>query len=573
VRAYILEGIEAPEVGVVDDPSEYEADRVADRVVRMPAPEVSTTAAPLQVSRKCAECENDENLQKKSVGLAYSATGKAPAFVHDVLRSPGRPLDSSTRAYFEPRFGRDFSGVRVHADANAEQSARDLNAYAYTVGQDLVFAAGRYAPGTDEGRWLLAHELTHVVQQRNWSASAPVPHVVRRKAADDKTGDYRTAVVQLTWERDLDGAGFVDRLVAVISENPAFRSVAQDHMHAALMIPGGKFFTDHQFSFSTGQQVHLKISASFDSGDLGHMWVTRTEQASGQEVSTPDATTESPKSKSVYPQNRAQKQPAYEEADGIVELSGGKVLVQWLEPKSSVPDERRIFNLIWNDVAYGHPRGEPAEDRKYMAFVRSSPGEKWFLRPGFRWPLKQNLVPSPASQEDSEEDECSENNPDYGDCLKLQRRDLAKEMIEAGEEAFKEAYDPYGLSGGGGGGGGLLPRLPGRGLKLLRGAGTQGIALTKLQKLMKLNKAEPMAMKELAGGIHGIRGRLSGQAIAVVEVKVGTEMRYAAATSSGRCGPTRTGTGWFIAASLCSSRFRIRLLAVRRLAWFASLPC
>jgi Domain of unknown function (DUF4157)/Bacterial EndoU nuclease len=88
----------------------------------------------------------------------------APAVVGDALRLPGRPLDAATRAYMEPRFGHDFSGVRVHADAVAEQSARSISARAYTVGQDMFFSAGQFAPTTIEGKHLLAHELTHVTQ-------------------------------------------------------------------------------------------------------------------------------------------------------------------------------------------------------------------------------------------------------------------------------------------------------------------------------------------------------------------------------------------------------------------------
>jgi hypothetical protein len=85
--------------------------------------------------------------------------------VQDVLRSPGQPFDATTRGYFEPRFGHDFSDVRVHTDAPAAASAREVKADAYTVGRDIVFDAGRFMPGTHEGRRLLAHELTHVVQQ------------------------------------------------------------------------------------------------------------------------------------------------------------------------------------------------------------------------------------------------------------------------------------------------------------------------------------------------------------------------------------------------------------------------
>lgn len=89
----------------------------------------------------------------------------APPIVHDVLNSPGQPLDSATRAFFEPRFGHDFGRVRVHAGEQAEQSAQDINAHAYTVGHHIVFGAGRLSPHTVEGLQLLAHELTHVVQQ------------------------------------------------------------------------------------------------------------------------------------------------------------------------------------------------------------------------------------------------------------------------------------------------------------------------------------------------------------------------------------------------------------------------
>ncbi|HWW75426.1 MAG TPA: DUF4157 domain-containing protein, partial [Pyrinomonadaceae bacterium] len=89
----------------------------------------------------------------------------APAVVGEVLNSPGSPLDAGTRSLIEPRFGHDFSRVRVHSDARAAESAEAVGAAAYTVGRDIAFGPGRYAPGTAEGRRLLAHELTHVLQQ------------------------------------------------------------------------------------------------------------------------------------------------------------------------------------------------------------------------------------------------------------------------------------------------------------------------------------------------------------------------------------------------------------------------
>jgi hypothetical protein len=96
----------------------------------------------------------------------------APASVGHALGGPGRPLEPALRWQMEQRFGHDFSGVRIHTGATAETSARELNAQAYTVGRDIVFDAGRYAPGTHEGQRLLAHELTHFVQQRGQRAVA-----------------------------------------------------------------------------------------------------------------------------------------------------------------------------------------------------------------------------------------------------------------------------------------------------------------------------------------------------------------------------------------------------------------
>ena len=107
----------------------------------------------------------EEMLQAKS---REDATSEVPNDLEseiNAIRGGGRPLAESERAYFEPRFGRDFSQVRMHTDTRAAESARAVNARAFTVGQDVVFGAGQYAQGASEGRRLMAHELTHVVQQ------------------------------------------------------------------------------------------------------------------------------------------------------------------------------------------------------------------------------------------------------------------------------------------------------------------------------------------------------------------------------------------------------------------------
>ena len=132
-----------------------------------------TTPSGSILQRKCDKCRKKRYLQRRSSVQAKPTEALAiPPMVHEVLRSPGQPLDTATRSFFEPRFGHDFSQVRVHSDAKAANSARAVNALAYTTGKNIVFGGGRYSPETSEGQKLLAHELTHVVQQSGTSARA-----------------------------------------------------------------------------------------------------------------------------------------------------------------------------------------------------------------------------------------------------------------------------------------------------------------------------------------------------------------------------------------------------------------
>ena len=190
------------------DELEREADETAESVLRMAAPAVPTHghgpggariqpkcaacggAAPAPEA-KCPACEAKERgVQRKPAG---NATGSAASAL---VPGPGALLSHEVRAFFEPRFQRDFGDVRVHADRNAATAAQSLDALAYTSGRDIVFGEGQYAPGTTAGRRLLAHELTHVVQQTGTaprsggagdsphlsapSGAAPVQRLVRR---------------------------------------------------------------------------------------------------------------------------------------------------------------------------------------------------------------------------------------------------------------------------------------------------------------------------------------------------------------------------------------------------------
>ena len=120
---------------------------------------------------ECEECRR-KRLQRSAAGRGPSL---APPLVHDVLRSPGKPLDAPVRAAMEPRFGQSFAGVRIHAEERAAASAAAVGAHAWTVGEHVAFAAGMYQPATADGRRLIAHELAHVAQQSGAGASSVQP--------------------------------------------------------------------------------------------------------------------------------------------------------------------------------------------------------------------------------------------------------------------------------------------------------------------------------------------------------------------------------------------------------------
>ncbi len=134
-------------------------------------------------------------VQRRSLSVR-TEPATVPPIVHEVLRSEGEPLDADTCASMGARFGHDFSHVRVHNDARAAQSAQAVHASAYTVGRDVVFGAGRFAPATEEGRELLAHELTHVVQQQRSSPSGPLSVGPRESPAEQEAASVARAVAQ-----------------------------------------------------------------------------------------------------------------------------------------------------------------------------------------------------------------------------------------------------------------------------------------------------------------------------------------------------------------------------------------
>ena len=172
------------------DPYEREADQIADQIMRMPDQESFSTSPSLTtIQRTCAVCGNgmkpcsqcsqkEETLQRKSLVSHMTSLIQRHSRNHEdvfpnvqtsmnAIRGDGQPLPNAARAFFEPRFRESFQAVRIHTDTMAAHSAKSINARAFTMGNDIVFGSGQFAPETDNGKRLLAHELTHVVQQNS----------------------------------------------------------------------------------------------------------------------------------------------------------------------------------------------------------------------------------------------------------------------------------------------------------------------------------------------------------------------------------------------------------------------
>jgi hypothetical protein len=152
-----------------NDIYEQEADHMADRVMRLSEPTLNDNTffkpSLTTVQRKCQHCEEEEKLHRKESSAGEVQGGKELDSFVGSLGSSGQALPQSSRSFFEPRFGQDFSSVRIHTDSVAAKSAQSINALAYTTGNNIVFNSGQYSPDSESGKKLMAHELTHVVQQ------------------------------------------------------------------------------------------------------------------------------------------------------------------------------------------------------------------------------------------------------------------------------------------------------------------------------------------------------------------------------------------------------------------------
>ena len=186
-------------IGAANDKYEQEADRVADQVMRMPTPVQSSSinSSPTSninhIQRKCAGCaKEDELIQKKRSGTTPEVTSSINSNIQS-LQGGGKPLSKSEKSFFEPRFGADFSHVRLHTNSQAANTAQSINAKAFTHGSNVVFGAGEYSTGSEGGKKLLAHELTHVVQQAGSQTSLA-------GGGGEKSRDSRARAPNITYQ-------------------------------------------------------------------------------------------------------------------------------------------------------------------------------------------------------------------------------------------------------------------------------------------------------------------------------------------------------------------------------------
>jgi Domain of unknown function (DUF4157)/Annexin/Lysine-specific metallo-endopeptidase len=253
-------------IGAVNDPLEQEADAMAGTVMRMP--EASF------VQRKCAHCEEEEKVQRKP--LASSITpfiqakggngGTASDSVTNKInttRGSGSPMDRPTQSFMESRFGTDFSNVKIHTGNDAVQMNRELNAQAFTVGSDIYFNSGKYNPSSESGRHLLAHELTHTIQQGGTAArtiqkadeegGAPAP-------VNGGLSDEMLVQIARQLYRAMDGPGTDEEAIysafagRTIEQGEAIARVYQQQYHRNLS-------ADLQDELTRDEMLHLAIFA------------------------------------------------------------------------------------------------------------------------------------------------------------------------------------------------------------------------------------------------------------------------------------------------------------------------
>jgi hypothetical protein len=259
------------EIGEPDDPYERQADRVADAVVQMPdasqpvqrqeieeEEELQMKREPI-LQKKCKECEEEENLQRKSNISAESGNTVSEPISTQLRANSGKGnlLPRSVQSEMSQKIGADFNGVNIHTDSDASQMSRSLGARAFTHGDDIYFNSGEYNPSTQEGKHLLAHELTHVVQQ-----GKARKRIQREPLSDTQRDNYVTNIIAEMGTTHTDynnGAQDADRAISAAAQANADLAKALFSISMAIIVPG---FGGVISSFATRVGITLTTSVA-----------------------------------------------------------------------------------------------------------------------------------------------------------------------------------------------------------------------------------------------------------------------------------------------------------------------
>jgi hypothetical protein len=334
------------------------------------------------VDGECAECRSQRLLGSQRPSGSQSGPSEVPPVVHEVLASPGQALDAAARGFMEPRFGHDFSKLRVHTDAKAAESAQAVNALAYTVGHDVVFGAMEYAPQSVEGRRLLAHELAHVVQQQHSGdptnltigpSEGVLEHEADRAASDVAAGEIVARLSTSSTSRSVQRRG--GGSVGVVPQPVGTQLPVQPNPNSP------KEMYERSQLYGAQRRLGMKGLAdpipTFQSGGSPPDFITKTDRThktallSGREVETP-----------------------------TYQLHVLDAIEYWTEQADNDDDILRVVGIYMPDVLHTLVPGAPptlgALDPDFISFL--DPGGKHRLAAWNRGleKRKKRLAPKPA---------------------------------------------------------------------------------------------------------------------------------------------------------------------------------
>jgi hypothetical protein len=377
-----------------NDVYEQEADHMDDRVMRMAGTSLNSQSffkpGAKILQRKCQACENEEKQvhRKANDGNEVQGSNELNSYIGS-LSSSGQPIPQSSRSFFEPRFGHDFSKVRLHTDAVAAKSARSINALAYTTGNHIIFDQHQFSPQTHSGQRLLAHELTHVIQQTGDSDSIKLRsnnqgfiqrgeggRDTSKDSSDSGSGEGSWLEAQLLcdyygnkfWlsDREKDEQLF-DRIYGHFSDQPD----AQKHLGWYRYGKGANYNEDVFRLFSDNPSVRTRVA---------------------QQINTKVSATHK---KDVIKDTNAGSAPIRQadyDKDNWVNANGNIDEVDWELTGEYKPHGLNEFKISIQDPYTWHPLEERPTQCLHEAMVRlQQAGAKDYLTVGSGWPIMLQL--------------------------------------------------------------------------------------------------------------------------------------------------------------------------------------